>query len=77
MEIVFLKATQKLVKEISSNSVTPYPLVKKFTSEHNNFEKTQEGLEDFFNALQEADKAGKCLLKGLLKKPFSKLVLIY
>ena len=69
MEIVFLKATQKLVKEISSNSVTPYPLVKKFTSEHNNFEKTQEGLEDFFNALQEADKAGKCLLKGLLKKP--------
>ena len=42
MEIVFLQAKKKIVKEISKNSTTPYPLVKKFTSHHFDYKKTQQ-----------------------------------
>ena len=66
MEIVFLQAKKKLVKEISKNSTTPYPLVKKFTSHHFDYKKTQKGLEDFYEGLQTAAAAGMCLHKGLL-----------
>ena len=66
MEIVFLQAKKKLVKEISKSSTTPYPLVKKFTSHHFDYKKTQKGLEDFYEGLQTAAAAGMCLHKGLL-----------
>ena len=45
MEIVFLQAKKKLIKEISKDATTPYPLVKKFTSHHFNVKKTQKGIE--------------------------------
>jgi len=38
MEIIFLKAKHKLVKEITTDETKPYPLVKNFTSEHYNIE---------------------------------------
>lgn len=69
MEIVFLEAKKKLIKQITPEGTTPYPLVKNFTSHHFNFGKTQKGLEDFFNHLQSAAAAGMCLHKGLLKRP--------
>ena len=34
MEVVFLKAKQRLIKEITLKGTTPYPLVKKVTSYH-------------------------------------------
>ena len=45
MEIIFLKAKQKLVKEITTDETKPYPLVKSFTSEHYNIEPNQEGFD--------------------------------
>ena len=66
MEIVFLQAKKKLIKEISKDATTPYPLVKKFTSHHFNVKKTQKGIEDFYAHLQTAAAAGMCLHKGLL-----------
>ena len=64
MEIVFLQAKKKLIKEISKDATTPYPLVKKFTSHHFNVKKTQKGIEDFYAHLQTAAAAGMCLHKG-------------
>ena len=48
MEIIFLKAKQKLVKEITTDETKPYPLVKSFTSEHYNIEPNQEGFYKFY-----------------------------
>jgi hypothetical protein len=39
MELVFLKAKQKLAKKISKQGVTPYPLIKNFTSVHKSIKK--------------------------------------
>jgi len=68
MEVVFLKAKQRLIKEITSKGTTPYPLVKKFTSIHKTIEKTPEGFDKFFGYLQSQAAAGACLYKGLLKR---------
>ncbi len=42
MELVFLKAKQRLAKEISNKGTTPYPLTKNFTSEHVEVSKTKK-----------------------------------
>jgi len=68
MEIVFLKAKHKLVKEITQTGTKPYPLVKKFTSEHYTIEPTKEGFEKFDELLQTHAAAGHALHKGDLKK---------
>ena len=68
MEVVFLKAKQRLIKEITSKGTTPYPLVKKFTSIHKTIEKTPEGFDKFFGYLHSQAAAGACLYKGLLKR---------
>ena len=49
MEVVFLKAKQRLIKQITNKGVIPYPLVKKVTSYHYKIEKTNEGFDKFFN----------------------------
>ena len=51
MELVFLKAKQRLAKEISNKGTTPYPLTKNFTSEHVQVSKTKKGLHDFIKTL--------------------------
>ena len=43
MELVFLKAKQRLAKEISNKGTTPYPLTKNFTSEHIQISKSKKG----------------------------------
>ena len=68
MEIIFLKAKQKLVKEITTKETKPYPLVKNFTSEHYNIEPSQEGFDKFYELLQTHAAAGHALHKGDLKK---------
>ena len=68
MEIIFLKAKQKLVKEITTDETKPYPLVKNFTSEHYNIEPNQEGFDKFYELLQTHAAAGHALHKGDLKK---------
>jgi len=69
MELVFLKAKQRLAKEISNKGTTPYPLTKNFTSEHVQVSKTKKGLHDLLKHLQIQAAAGACLHKGLLKHP--------
>ena len=69
MELVFLKAKQRLAKEISNKGTTPYPLTKNFTSEHVQVSKTKKGLHDLLKHLQTQAAAGACLHKGLLKRP--------
>jgi len=69
MEVIFLSAKEALVKEISQEGTTPYPLAKSFTSHHYTIEKTPEGLQDFEHLLTEQASRGACLHKGrLLKK---------
>lgn len=68
MEIIFLKAKQKLVKEITTEETKPYPLVKNFTSEHYNIEPNQQGFDKFYELLQTHAAAGHALHKGDLKK---------
>ncbi len=68
MEVVFLKAKQKLIKEISLQGKKPYPLAKNFTSHHHNFDKTPEGFTEFYNLLLKYAQTGAALHKGLLKK---------
>ena len=48
MEIIFLKAKQKLVKEITTEGTKPYPLAKNFTSEHHTIEPNQKGFNEFY-----------------------------
>lgn len=69
MKITFLKAKHPLVKEITKNGTKPYPLVKKFTSNEFEINKSQKGLKELFEHLQNAAAAGACLHKGPLKKP--------
>jgi hypothetical protein len=69
MELVFLKAKQRLAKEISNKGTTPYPLTKNFTSEHVQVSKTKKGLHNLLKHLQTQAAAGACLHKGLLKRP--------
>ena len=64
MELIFLSSKQKLVKEISPKGVTPYPLVKNFTSLHEEV----TSCDEFYNALTKHAAAGNCLHKGSLKK---------
>ena len=52
MELVFLKAKQRLAKEISNKGTTPYPLTKNFTSEHVQVSKTKKGLHTLLKTLQ-------------------------
>ena len=68
MELVFLKAKQKLVKEITKEGTKPYPLVKNFTSEHYTVEPNQEGFDKFYELLNTHAAAGHALHKGSLKK---------
>ena len=68
MEVVFLKAKQRLVKEISAEGKKPYPLAKNFTSHHHKFDKTPEGFAEFFELLKKYSIQGAALYKGLLKK---------
>ena len=68
MEVVFLKAKQRLIKEISPTSKKPYPLAKNFTSYHCKFEKTFTGFDKFFSLLTHYASRGVALHKGLLKK---------
>ena len=68
MEIIFLKAKQKLVKEITTEGTKPYPLAKTFTSQHYNIQPNAKGFEEFYNLLQTHSKAGHALHKGDLKK---------
>jgi hypothetical protein len=68
MEVVFLKAKQRLVKEISIKGKKPYPLAKNFTSYHHKFNKTAEGFTEFFELLKKYSTQGVALYKGLLKK---------
>ena len=69
MELVFLKAKQRLAKEISTKGTTPYPLTKNFTSEHIQIAKSKKGLHDLLKHLQTQAASGACLHKGLLKRP--------
>ena len=69
MKITFLKAKYPLVKEISQEGTKPYPLVKKFTSIEHDVAKSQKGLKELFEHLQNAAAEGACLHKGPLKKP--------
>lgn len=69
MELVFLKAKQRLAKEISNKGTTPYPLTKNFTSEHVEVSKTKKGLHNLLKTLQTQAASGACLHKGLLKRP--------
>jgi len=64
MELIFLSSKQKLVKEISTEGVTPYPLVKNFTSHT----ETVENCDELFTTLTQHAAAGHCLHKGLLTK---------
>ena len=57
MELIFLSSKQKLVKEISPKGVTPYPLVKNFTSLHEEV----TSCDEFYNALTKHAAAGNCL----------------
>ena len=68
MEIIFLKAKQKLVKEITTEGTKPYPLVKSFTSEHYTIEPNKKGFDEFYELLQTHAAAGHALHKGDLKK---------
>ena len=68
MEIIFLKAKQKLVKEITTEGTKPYPLAKNFTSEHHTIEPNQKGFNEFYELLQTHAAAGHALHKGDLKK---------
>ena len=68
MEIIFLKAKQKLVKEITTEGTKPYPLAKNFTSEHHTIEPNQKGFNEFYELLQKHAAAGHALHKGDLKK---------
>ena len=68
MEIVFLKAKQRLVKEISLEGKKPYPLVKNFTSHHHKIDKTDAGFQEFFELLKKYSAQGAALHKGLLKR---------
>ena len=65
MELVFLKAKQKLAKKISEEGVTPYPLIKNFTSVHKTIKKDPSKL---LTELTKAAAAGMCLHKGPLKR---------
>ena len=58
MEVIFLSAKEALVKEISQEGTTPYPLAKSFTSHHYTIEKTPEGLQDFEHLLTEQASRG-------------------
>ena len=66
MELVFLKAKQRLAKHFTEEGVTPYPLIKNFTSVHKEISKNTKKL---FTELTAAADAGMCLHKGLLKRP--------
>jgi len=66
MELVFLKAKQRLAKHFTEEGVTPYPLIKNFTSVHKQITKDTKKL---FTELTTAADAGMCLHKGLLKRP--------
>jgi len=68
MEVVFLKAKQRLIKEINAKGIAPYPLVKKVTSRHYKIDKTSEGFDQFFEHIQKQAAAGACMYKGLLKR---------
>ena len=64
MELIFLSSKQKLVKEISTQGVTPYPLVKNFTSHT----EMVNDCDEFYDALTTHAQLGHCLHKGVLKK---------
>ena len=68
MEIIFLKAKQKLVKEITTEGTKPYPLAKNFTSEHYTIEPNKKGFDKFYELLHTHATAGHALHKGDLKK---------
>ena len=72
MEVVFLKAKQRLIKQITNKGVIPYPLVKKVTSYHYKIEKTNEGFDKFFAHIQKHAASGACMYKGLLKRKIKK-----
>ena len=68
MEVVFLKAKQRLIKQITPKGITPYPLIKKVTSYHYKIDKTNEGFDKLFEYIQKHAATGACMYKGLLKR---------
>jgi hypothetical protein len=68
MELIFLSAKDALVKQISKDKTTPYPLAKSFTSEHYEIEKSAEGLEEFERLIVAEASKGRCLHKGKLTR---------
>ena len=72
MEVVFLKAKQRLIKQITPKGITPYPLIKKVTSYHYKIDKTNEGFDKLFEYIQKHAATGACMYKGLLKRKIKK-----
>ena len=68
MELIFLSAKEALVKEISQDKTTPYPLAKSFTSHHYTIDKTPEGVEEIEHLITKHAELGHCLHKGKLTK---------
>lgn len=67
MDVVFLEARMPLRKSFTPTGVTSYPLAKEVTSHH---EKVTN-LHEYADKLREHAKFGRCLYKGLLKRPLT------
>jgi hypothetical protein len=74
MELVFLKAKQRLAKEISTKGTTPYPLTKNFTSEHIQISKSKKGLHDLLKHLQNTGQPGRLFTQRFIETPIRKRV---
>lgn len=64
MDVFFLSADVRLTKTFTDSDVTPYPLVRNFTS-HREEVKTIQG---FYNAIVKHGDEGHCLVKGALTR---------
>jgi hypothetical protein len=62
MDVFFLSADRKLTKTFTVDEVTPYPLVKNFTSHHASI----NSISGFYKAVVEHGELGHCLIKGEL-----------
>ena len=69
MELVFLKAKQRLAKEISNKGTTPYPLTKNFTSEHVQVSKTKKGLHDLLKHFTNTSSSWCLFAQRFIKTP--------
>jgi hypothetical protein len=69
MKITFLKGFTPLVKTFAPDKKTPYPLVKKVTSEIHGLDATD--LKGKLALYRQYAAEGACLLKGQLKRPLT------